>query len=221
MNPIDNLGKNRGICANWMNLKIQPWEFDMLKLTGLFLSVFALLAILSITAIAVDLQADYFNSVAKYFDIKSKEVNRISESGIIDEELPIVFFVAGRANVAPQEVAETRLSGESWMKVCDKYLLGARDLYMIVTSPVKSITYGPIFEKFSKTPQKKWKTLEFTDDEIVNLVNLKLMSSLHDYSVYDIMAMRDYGKSFLRINQQVTHAKKDIVDKQNKVLEAR
>ena len=53
------------------------------------------------------------------------------------------------------------------------------------------------------------------------MVNLKLMYSLHDYSVYDIMAMRDYGKSFARINQQVYLAKEEMNKKSDEVLEAR
>ena len=67
----------------------------------------------------------------------------------------------------------------------------------------------------------RWKDIELTDSEVVDLVNLKFMYSLHDYSVYEIMAMRDFGKSFLRINQQVELAKQEMNDEGNKVLEAR
>jgi len=194
----------------------------MLKLTGIFLSAFVLLVLLSMTAVAVDLQVDYFNSVKNHFNLKTNEVDQVSKSGIIDEELPVVFFIAGRAKVAPAEIGRIHLEGQSWMDICGKYSIGAKDFYMIISTPTKSTIYGPIFDKYNKTPQRNWKNIEFTDDEIVNLVNLKMMSSLHDYSVYEIMAMRDYGKSFLRINQQVTLVKKDMDEKQQrKVLEAR
>ena len=193
----------------------------MLRFSGVILLVTLLLAMLSLTAAAVDLKADYFNSVKSYFNLNSAKVGQISKIGIADEELPVVFFIADRSKSDPDDIAKARLGGESWTDICDLYSMNAADFYMIVADPANSKTYGPIFEKFENMPQRKWNEIELSDIEIVNLVNLKLMYSLHDYSVYEIMAMRDFGKSFLRINQQVELAKQEINDQQDKTLEAR
>jgi hypothetical protein len=181
-----------------------------------------LLTVLSLAAVAVDLQADYFRSVQKYFGVDQNDISRLTKSGIDDHDLPVVFFIAQKAGHRPNAVAETRREGKSWMDVCKQYSLDATDFYMIVTGKIKSRTYGPIFDRYKQTPEKKWHEIKLTDTDITNLVNLKMMASLHDYSAYEIMAMRDYGKSFLRINQQVIFAKKKINEKQQQtVVEAR
>ncbi len=196
-------------------------SFSMLKSVGVILLVFSVTAVLSLTAAAVNLQADYFKSIGNYYGISTDEVEEISQTGIVDEDLPVVFFVADHADAAPKKVANMRHNGASWSSVCEKYSIKATDFYIIISGSIKSEAYGPIYEKFNTTPQRKWKEIQLTDDEMVNMVNLKLIYSLHDYSVYEIMAMRDFGKSFTRINQQVYLAKEEMNEERNKVLEAR
>jgi hypothetical protein len=60
--------------------------------------------------------------------------------------------------------------------------------------------------------------MDLTDDDIVNLVNLKFLYRHHDYSVYEIMAMRDIGKNFIRINSQVHAVKAEMIQKQEAQL---
>lgn len=193
----------------------------MSKAAGKVLLVFALALTMCQNAAAVDMTAGYFQAVEKYYNITSEEVLKVSQTGMADEELPVVFFITGRSDVSPSEVTKIRLEGASWSEVCNEFSLSPSDFYVMVSGTVDSRVYGPVFDKYKNTPQKKWSELQFTDAEIIDLINLKLMYSLHDYSVYEIMAMRDYGKSFLKINQQVLLARQEMNEKQNKTLEAR
>lgn len=193
----------------------------MSRAVGVILLVFAMITGLLMTAAAVDLKADYFKAISKYYGISVDEVKHVSQTGIADEELPVVFFIATKSSTKPGEVANSRHNGASWSTIYEKYSISAIDLYIIISKPIHSKVYGPIYEKFNTTPRRGWKEIKLADDEVVNMVNLKMMYSLHDYSVYDIMAMRDYGKTFARINQQVYLAKQEINEENKKVLEAR
>jgi len=55
-----------------------------------------------------------------------------------------------------------------------------------------------------------------SDDDIVNLVNLKFISSHYDYSAFDIMAMRDNGFSYAEISTKVSAAKEQMINYQKK-----
>jgi hypothetical protein len=193
----------------------------MFRAAGVMLLVGAMVAVLCQAAFAVDLQGDYYKAIGTYYNVATDDVKEISQVGISDEDLPVVFFVSGQVEITPKEVAKMRHSGATWMAVCDKYNLPVSDFYVFISGSVDSKVYGPIYEKFNKTPKQKLNSIKLTDDEIVNLVNLKMVYSLHDYSVFDIMAMRDYGKTFARINQQVHLAKKEMNEEQDKALEAR
>lgn len=193
----------------------------MLKASALIFLAFILTAVLGLSAAALDLRADYIKSIGKYFGVSLDRVGRISGAGIAVEELPVVYFIANRSGTAAKKVADLRLEGAGWMEICDKDSLSAIDFYVIVTRPYRSKVYEPTLNKFENTPRNDWKKIELSDSDIINLVNLKMLTSLHDYSVYEVMAMRDYGKSFPRINQQVQLARKKLDEKQNRVIEAR
>ncbi len=53
------------------------------------------------------------------------------------------------------------------------------------------------------TNQSQWQQIKLTDEEVINLVNLKFISSHYDYSVFTIMEMRDNGFSYREISKKV------------------
>jgi hypothetical protein len=159
------------------------------------------------SAAALDLSNEYRMAVADYYGVSYDLVADLVELGITDEELAVNLHVADRAEADAIEVAKTRLAGKSWSAVTKEMGLGADIFYMIVASKVKSRSYAPIFQRFSATSQQKWAEIAFSDKEIIDLANLRFVSSHYDYSVFEVMAMRDYGKTFMRINHQVKEVK--------------
>lgn len=168
---------------------------------------------------AADLEKDYLKSVSQYYDVSLDEVAEIDNLGIDTEELPVLFYIASKAEVLPKKLADERLDGDSWLKIAERYSLTPEAFYVVVFGAVDSKVYKPILSKFNDTPEAKWSEIDLTDSDIVNLVNLKMIYRLHDYSVYEIMAMRDFGKKFVRINNQVFMAKVEMNKKER--LEAR
>lgn len=179
-----------------------------------FVSTLALLLLAAVAVSAVDLTTEFYVAIGDFYDVPYENVYDLSETGLADEDIAVVYFVADRAKVEASEVASDRKVGGSWSSIASSYGLDARAFYMIVASDIASKTYRPVFEKYTSVPQSNWKNVQLTDAEIINLVNLKFVGSHHDYTVFDIMAMRDYGKSFVKINHQARLAKEKILWKQ-------
>ncbi len=178
-------------------------------LTTVFILLLAVVLIPT-GSMADQMEDKYYQDVADYYNVSYEALVNLIDLGITDEDMPVVLFVADRMNSDFEEVAQMRAEGESWSNVLSFVGLKNDAFYIIISSRIESKTFAPIFEKFSTNPKSKWNNIDFTDNEIVNLVNLKFVSSHNDYSIFDIMAMRDYGKSFARINQQVGDIKAEM-----------
>ena len=176
-----------------------------------FVMTLTMLLMMAVAISATDNTTEFYMALGDYYNVQYEEVYDISETGIADEDLTVAYFIADRAKVDVGEVAADRKIGGSWNSIASSYGLNSSSFYMIMAIQFKSRTYKPLFEKFSSVPQSTWKNIELTDLDIVNLVNLKFVGSHHDYTVIDIMAMRDYGKSFVNINNQARVAKEKLI----------
>lgn len=179
-----------------------------------FVLTLALLLMAAVAVNAVDLTTEFYVAIGDFYDVPYEDVYDLSETGMADEDIAVVYFVADRAKIEASEVAADRKVGGSWSSIANSYGLDATTFYMMVAAKITSKTYKPLFEKYSSVPQSNWENVQLTDADIVNLVNLKFVGSHHDYTVFDIMAMRDYGKSFVKINHQARLAKEKILWKQ-------
>ncbi|MFZ3116331.1 MAG: hypothetical protein WA121_12150, partial [Syntrophales bacterium] len=56
-------------------------------------------------------------SVGNYYRVPEREVLIVRDRGIHQEELPVVFFLAQRAHVAPGVIVDLRLRGMNWMDI--------------------------------------------------------------------------------------------------------
>src|SRR4030042_2442417 len=56
-------------------------------------------------------------SVGEYYRVPETEVVVVRKRGIPDEELPVIFYLATRARVAPRAILDLRLRGLSWMEI--------------------------------------------------------------------------------------------------------
>ena len=68
--------------------------------------------------------------------------------------------------------------------------------------------YGKAYGYFKNKPRKEWKNINFTDEDIINLVNLRFISDYYGYDPTQIVKMRNEGKGFVAINNIVRSDKK-------------
>ncbi len=181
---------------------------------------FATLGVLALLFLATNItassnqQTQFYMNIGEYYNIENDVVLDISEQGIEDEDLAVVFKIASDAKVSHQEVVNKRLEGSRWINIASDYGLSARNFYVMITGKIESKHYVPIFAKYRVTPEAQWKMINLTDGDIRSLVNLKFVYSHYDYSPYQIMAMKDYGKNFVRISNQVEVAKADMIKRE-------
>jgi hypothetical protein len=143
---------------------------------------------------------DFHLAIGNYYHVPDTQITLVHQRQAIDEELPVIFFLAQKAKVGPDAVVDLRVGGRSWLDITYYYGMGADIFYV----PVKSIDgppYGKALGYYKSRPKKEWKYIKLSDDDVVNLVNLKFISSHYGYSPDDVIKMRSDGKSFLAINK--------------------
>lgn len=145
----------------------------------------------------------FFLAVGDYYRIPQTEVVIIWERGIPAYEIPVVLFIAKRAHVAPEIVMDFRLRDNTWLYTTLRFGLGPEIFYVPVGVVVKDSLYGKVYGYYKYKPKKEWKKIVLSDDDIINLVNLKLMSEHYGYPPEKIIRMRSGGQEFNSINNEI------------------
>ena len=143
---------------------------------------------------------EYLNALKAYYHVSDEVIGEIIEHNIVLEELPVAFHIAQLAKTSPVGVAKQRAAGKSWREIANSHNLKSDIFLTQVFGENKSTTYSSICSKLNKTPKGDWKNIRFSDEEITNLVNLKLITSYDNYSYYEVMSMRDLGSNFVIIH---------------------
>jgi len=152
--------------------------------------------------------ANFYNSVGNYFSVTQTDVNVVRAKGIPDEEIPVVFFLAKEAKVAPSTIMNLRKKGKSWMGITKRFGYGPEIYYISIDSNVEIVPpYDRTLGYFNSKPKKDWNTISLRDDEIINLVNLKFMSKFFKYPPENIMKMRQDNKGFSAISDEIVNQK--------------
>ena len=188
----------------------------------LILSLFVLLALVwfwmpaakADVSLGVNITDDGVKSfhlaIGDYYHVPEKEIVVVRERHIPDNELPVVFFLAARAKVAPGVIIDLRLKNKSWMEITRHFGLGA-DVYYVPVKQVSGPPYGKAYGHFKNKNKKDWGTIRLADADIVNFVNLRFVSEHYGYSPDEVIKMRAGGKTFVNIN---TELKKNKAKKQ-------
>lgn len=182
-----------------------------------FITVFT--AVLLVTALvagvsAQDIRSEYFLSLSDFYNVPFEDVTGVQEVGLSDEEIPVAFHVAQAADVPVLDVARMRAENTAWSDVASAFEVNLSSFYVLLSGTIESRKYRTIMDKFNSMPQSEWNSLTLSDDDIVNLVNLKFIYRYHDYSAFKVIAMREVGKTFVRINQQVKELRAEMIRKE-------
>jgi hypothetical protein len=167
-------------------------------------------------AAATQVENDYRQALMTYFSVSEDVIRELEASRIGVENIPVALLIHQRTGLPVGTITELREGGDTWMEIASAHRLRPQDFYVIVVGQVESKTYTPIITKFKSTPINQWDTIELTDTDIVNLVNLKFIASQHDYSIFKAMALRDQGKDFTQINHEVKILKAELIRSQQK-----
>jgi hypothetical protein len=149
----------------------------------------------------------FYLAVGDFYRVPERDVVRVRERRVRDDELPVVFFLATRAQVAPDVIIDLRIGeGRSWLEIGARYGLGP-EVYYVPLERDPGPPYGKAYGYYKNKPRKSWNEIALSDADIVNLVNLKFVSGQYGYSADQVAAMRAKGDNFVNIHGKVKASK--------------
>ena len=128
------------------------------------------------------LRSFYF-AVGNYYQVPEREVVVVQQQALPPDEVPVVFYVAQRARVAPSVVVDLRRRGLSWTDIAFHFRLDP-DIYYFRGGP----PYGKAYGYWKKHPPR--------DVEVIDAVNVHFLSDYHRVAPDVVWAERSHGHSY-------------------------
>lgn len=128
------------------------------------------------------LRSFYF-AVGNYYQVPEREVVVVQQQALPPDEVPVVFYVAQRARVAPAVVVDLRRRGLSWTDIAFHFRLDP-DIYYFRGGPPYGKAYG------------YWKRHPPRDVEVIDAVNVHFLSDYHRVAPDVVWAERSHGHSY-------------------------
>jgi hypothetical protein len=123
---------------------------------------------------------------------------------LLDEELPVVYFLAARAHVAPQVVIDLWLGKMSWLDIALRLRLSPEIFFLPLRAERIGPPYGNAYGFYWKRGRAgDWRGFVLADREAVDLVNLRFMSEYHGLPPDEIIGLRGRNMSFVGIHTEL------------------
>jgi hypothetical protein len=149
---------------------------------------------------------EFHLSICSHYGVQEDNVVKIRKRSIPDDELVVVFFLAKHASVAPMIIVDLRLKGKSWFDISAKFGLST-EIYYVQFDRDPGPPYGNAYGHFKNKPKKHWHKINFDDDDIINIVNLKFLTTRYKCSPEDVIKLRKQKISFANINANLKKSK--------------
>ena len=133
------------------------------------------------------LRSFYF-AIGNYYHVPEREVVVVRERALPPDEVPVVFYVARTARVAPAVIVDLRRGGMSWADIAFRFQL-TPDIYYFPGGPPYGKAHG------------YWKKHRPRDVEVVEAVNIHFLADYHHVTPDVIRAERSRGPSYAVVAQ--------------------
>ena len=144
----------------------------------------------------------FYVTIGEHFQAPEKEIVELRKRRIDDEAMPVVFFIARHTGVTCAAVLTQRERSGSWMDVAIHFGLEADVFYVPVSKDVGP-PYGKAYGHYKNRKRDDWKEIRLTDSEIINFVNLSMISDHYGYPPEDIIEKRGGKHSFIDIHADI------------------
>jgi hypothetical protein len=145
----------------------------------------------------------YYRAVARYFQLPESEVSILADWDLPADEIPVLLFVARRAGVSAEALVALREAGRSWIELSDRYQIGARALHVPLHDPAAAGRLSGLYETFGSTPVDRWGDIRLSSEDIVALVNVRVLSQSLGLSPDEIMRRTANAGSFVELYSQL------------------
>jgi hypothetical protein len=150
-------------------------------------------------AAAAEVRVNVNVDLGQYYHRPAQEIIVLEQRRVPDDELPVVLFLAERANVSAAIIWEHRQRGMHWADIGARYGVGA-DVFYVPLSFHPGPPYGHAYGYYRRVPRNHWHTIRLDDADVVNLVNLRFLSNHYGYAPERIVTWRSGGSPFVRIH---------------------
>lgn len=163
---------------------------------------------------------------SEYYHVQPTVVVDLERKRLSEDDMSVLLFLSGRGRIAPEVILRWRLAGDSWWMITERLKLDSEIYYVPVPEHVQP---GPPFGKaygHFKVKRRGKQTLSdtflkerriaFDDDDIRNLVQLRLVSEYYGYPPEEIIKRRERGEQFgrmIRYEHEKKHTKKNLKEK--------
>jgi hypothetical protein len=145
----------------------------------------------------------YFRAVARYFQVQEVEIAILGNWDVPSDEIPVLLFVARRAGVSAEALVALRQSGRTWTELADRYQIGARALHVPLHDVASAGRLAPLYSSFRDTPVDRWAEIRLTSEDIVALVNVRVLAQSLGISPDEIMRRTGTAVSFVELYSQL------------------
>lgn len=152
-------------------------------------------------------------SIGDYYRVPAREIIMI-ERYLPEEDISVIYFLARHSHRTPQYISQLRLNGMSWWNISIHLGLDPRTLYIVDSRRHSGPPYGKAYGYY-----KEGKSHRLNDAEIVDLVNVKFLSSYHGVSVDDVIDRRARGQRYMHIDDDYRMKKSNQMRQQVKSRE--
>ena len=137
----------------------------------------------------------YYRAVGGHLGVPPSEVMILSDWPLEPEEIPVALYVADRGGISPEAVVALHRSGMAWTAVSRRYGLDAGSFYVRFEGDAGSLSR--IYEAYRSGPPAQWSGIDIRDDEVVALVNLRILSAVLGVAPLTVLQARDRTGSWV------------------------
>jgi hypothetical protein len=120
--------------------------------------------------------AAYLRIVGEVFRVSTEEARDLIRAGGRTEELPVLFQLSRHSGISPNVLLALHRRGSSWIGVAGRYQLGPGTFHIEIPPDQVDDRVQRAHDLFQGTPQERWNTLSLSDEEVVVLANLQLLT---------------------------------------------
>lgn len=145
----------------------------------------------------------YLRAVAEYFQLPEEEVSILADWNLVPDEIPVALFVATRAGISPEALVALRGSGRSWNELARRYQVGPAQLHVPLARSPSAGLLSAVYQQYQGTPVAEWGQITLEDEDIVTLINVRVLSSTLGMRPDEVLARRVQASSFVDVYARI------------------
>lgn len=144
-------------------------------------------------------RAAYLRAVASFFRMPQNEVSILADWDLPLDQIPVALFIAGRAGVSPDAVVALHRTGHSWTDLATRYSVSAAALHVPIPETASAGPLQQVYARYRSLPAKQWSQIRLSNQDIVTLVNVRLLAQTLKIPPQQVLAAAAPGTSFVDV----------------------